>query len=140
MVGNRASATPLRLVVVAILAATVASSCSALADVMSPEVADLEEGDCFSLDELPKEIGNVRRTPCLSRDAAEVTGWVEIPDDGEYPGAAWFNGVLVNWCSREFEEANTGLDASYYTIGWMYPTLESWDDGDRAALCYSARS
>jgi hypothetical protein len=130
----------IRLLLAAIVVGLLVGGCGALADITSRDVGALEEGDCFNLDDLPDEVGRVPRATCFSPTAAEVTGWVDVSDHEEYPGAAWFNGVLPNWCSRKYEEANPyGGEASSMTIGWLYPTEESWADGEREALCYSAR-
>lgn len=126
------------LLFTAIVIGLLVAGCSALADITSHDVGALEEGDCFSLDDLPDEVGRVPRASCFSLTAAEVTGWVDVSDHTEYPGPAWFNGVLPNWCSRKYEEANPYGDASNLTIGWLYPTEESWAGGERDALCYSS--
>ncbi len=108
----------------------------AFAEFSEPAVETLAPGDCFDLDNLPDELDRVRRRSCLLLDSAEVIGWVDFSDYDEYLPVRDFNGILPNWCSRLYEEDTGGYSSVERYIGWLIPTEEAWDAGERRALCY----
>lgn len=88
-------------------------------------VFDLREGDCITStfgDEttLEEETGVVA---CDDPQAAsEVLALVNVPEDDEYPGEAYFDDQTETLCPEE-------------TDSFYFPTEESWGAGDRTIIC-----
>lgn len=108
----------------------------AFAEFSEPAVETLEPGDCFDLDGLPDSLDRVQRRSCLRGDVGNVIGWVDFSEYDEYLPARDFNGILPNWCTRLYEDEGGRYSSIERTIGWFFPTEESWDAGERRALCY----
>jgi hypothetical protein len=91
----------------------------------SVSVFDLRPGDCISED-IPDETtehGELEAVACTSTDAvAKVVNLVLIDAEGDYPEESFFD-----------EEAALRCDAE--TTSFMFPTVESWDAGDRTIVC-----
>jgi hypothetical protein len=100
------------------------------------QVQQLRAGDCFRLGSLPDEVGRVSKTACFGNNTAHVLGWVDFSDENTYPETRWFNGVLANKCNRLLDGAGIGVVTTVSRIGWLVPTEESWEGGERRALCY----
>ena len=124
------------LLVAGVLAVVAASGCGAIANLAENDVDKLEAGDCFELDSLPAEVGQVQRKVCFGSNVAHVAGWADFSDYDEYLERRDFNGILANWCSRFLDDWQPRSRVEGVSVGWLVPTEASWDAGERRALCY----
>ena len=122
----------MRFVVAVSAIAVLTAACAVGAQI---SVFELEEGDCFDFVDAGNEVGAVETALCIGRHDGEVVGFVDF-EKGDYPGAAWFNGVLANKCNRELEDYLETANVSADYIGWLYPDEQIWREGVRTALCY----
>ena len=98
--------------------------------------ADLRIGDCFDLkDPTAEEVDEVTAGPCTSEHEFEMFFVGSLPE-GDYPGADGFQDYVGNTCIPAFEDyIGTTYEASALDIFWLEPTVEAWEDGDRAVQC-----
>ena len=94
------------------------SSVSAEIDVM-----DIEEGDCIvsGLDTGPS-VESVTIVPCSDVWQYRVVTVFNVADADEYPGEQVFDDEAALNCGDD-------------TTATLYPTVESWDLGDRGIVC-----
>ena len=97
---------------------------------------DLRVGDCFDLkDPDAEEISDVTAHPCTESHEYEVF-YVGTMAEGAYPGEDGLTAFVVDNCGPAFDAyvgkayANSQLDFS-----WLYPSSDSWGDGDRSVQC-----
>jgi hypothetical protein len=95
---------------------------------------DLAVGDCLT--EIPNGslVQMVPKTDCAQPHAGEAYAVLTMPD-GDYPGEATIN-EWQNRCPAELESYSPDAMADD-TIGVfvLYPTAETWKQGDRAVVC-----
>jgi hypothetical protein len=108
-------------------------------DEVEPErisVFDLEVGNCFNDDEgLPEETTTVGVVPCGSPHDNEVFFQYELPD-GPFPGDDQVRTETFERCDDEFETfVGIPVEDSELSSFPVYPTRQSWADGDRVVYC-----
>ncbi len=109
----------------------------------SGNVFELAVGDCFddgdmAIGEL-EEIGEVPLVECSVPHDNEVYAVVAV--DGEvFPGEAAIQAQADEVCLDTFDPF-VGLDyeSSALDFGWLVPTADSWDMGDRVVACFVYR-
>lgn len=110
----------------------------------SGNVFDLAVGDCFDDGDLAvggeaEQIGDVPLVECDQAHDNEVYAEVSLEGEG-FPG----DNVVANEadavCYDAFESF-VGLDyeSSELDFGWLVPTADSWDAGDRVITCFVYR-
>lgn len=108
--------------------ALVAAACSG-------NVFDLEVGQCFDNPESFDEVSNVDIVDCDEPHDNEVYHVFDLPD-GDYPGVDAAETIADDGCITAFESfvgspyTTSGLDIQY-----LYPSPDTWDDGDREVVC-----
>ncbi len=126
---------------VAVVFVGLLSGCAAFEEIGPTGLTDLETGDCFNFTgSASVEFDHVDQSPCAAAHDAEVLGRVAF-DEEEYPGTAWFNGVLANKCNRVVEDYFSdvfGGPSEGLWLSWIIPTEASWDEGFHAAICFAA--
>ena len=110
----------------------------------SGNVFDLGVGDCFDDGDVPlgpgvEEIGDVSLVDCSEPHDNEVYETVTVEGDG-FPGDQQIADQADQICFAAFEGL-VGLDyaGSALDFGWLVPTAESWDAGDRLVACFVYR-
>ena len=109
----------------------------------SGNVFELAVGDCFDdgdmvLGEL-EEIGDVPLVDCSAPHDNEVYAVVTV--DGEvFPGEEAIQTQADEVCFDAFDPF-VGLDyeSSALDFGWLIPTADSWEMGDRIVACFVYR-
>ena len=109
----------------------------------SGNVFELAIGDCFDdgdlvLGEL-EEIGDVPLVECSEPHDNEVYAVVDV-DGEEFPGEQAVQDQADEACLSTFD-AFVGLDYESSTLdfGWLVPTADSWNMGDRVIACFVYR-
>jgi hypothetical protein len=125
----------LSIAAVVLLGALVAAVAFFVAATKDKVVAtDLAVGDCLT--EIPNGslVQMVPKTDCAQPHAGEAYAVLTMPD-GDYPGEATIN-EWQNRCPAELESYSPDAMADD-TIGVfvLYPTAETWKQGDRAVVC-----
>jgi len=100
-------------------------------------VADLAVGNCLNGPELGStatEVAEVNIKPCSGPHELEVFASRKL--SGTYSGQEALLDDTTAWCVSQFKNY-VGIDyaESVYFVTQLVPTRESWDDGDREALC-----
>ncbi len=104
-------------------------------------VFELRDGDCFML---PPDDGSgivtddVWVVPCELPHEFEVYYLFDVAGpEAPYPGDAELAAIWEQRCLQEFEPF-VGMDYEFSGLdaGALYPTRESWQEGDREVLCY----
>ncbi len=113
------------------------AACALLVVACSSEgnVFSLEVGQCFN-QPTGDEVQNVEIVDCDDSFDAEVYALFDLPE-GDFPGAdeaasGAFDGCLSRfepYVGIEYFESEIFLDA-------LYPTAESWGQGDREVVCF----
>ena len=127
---------PLRTLAGLVLVAMLLAACSG-------NVFDLAVGDCFddgdmALGEL-EEIGEVPLVECSVPHDNEVYAVVTV--DGEvFPGEEAIQIQADEVCLDAFDPF-VGLDyeSSALDFGWLIPTADTWEMGDRVVACFVYR-
>lgn len=106
--------------------------------------SDLNVGECFDRPSTTDDIGDVPRQPCNEPHDAEVFLNVDHPAAaGEvYPISLTMDRFVMEQCTPAFN-TYTGLDFETsvdYDIGYLQPTRQGWNEGDREVTCYIVRS
>ncbi|MEP7158797.1 MAG: septum formation family protein, partial [Chloroflexota bacterium] len=110
-------------------------------DRLPNDVSSLAVGECFDEPSVTSSITEVQRQPCNEPHDDEVFFLVTDPASGAYPGVEHFRELARTQClpaasaylAADFD-ARPDIDA-----GYLYPTSESWDGGDRGVTCYLYR-
>ncbi|BBX18975.1 DUF4190 domain-containing protein [Mycolicibacterium duvalii] len=95
---------------------------------------DVAEGDCLA--EIPEgdRVLRVQTVDCAQPHAGEVFAVLMVPD-GEFPGDAAIAAYSEN-CAPELESyAPSAVTDDSVQLYVLYPTEETWADGDRAVTC-----
>ena len=95
---------------------------------------DVEMGDCLS--EIPSDtrVLTVQTVGCEESHGGEVYAVLQMPD-GDYPGQGAID-EYADKCSPELASYSPDamIDDSI-RLYVLYPTAETWDQGDRAVTC-----
>jgi hypothetical protein len=95
---------------------------------------DLAVGDCLT--DIPDGslVQLVPKTDCDEPHAGEAFAVLTMPD-GDYPGESTIN-EWQNKCPAELESyAPHAVDDASIGVFVLYPTAETWGQGDRAIVC-----
>jgi hypothetical protein len=95
---------------------------------------DVEMGDCLS--EIPADtrVLTVQTVGCEESHAGEVFAVLQMPG-GAYPGQAAID-AYADKCSPELASYSpSALTDDSVQLYVLYPTAETWDQGDRAVTC-----
>ncbi|WES65746.1 septum formation family protein [Microbacter sp. GSS18] len=99
------------------------------------DVFSLQVGDCLAFMESDGELSSVPVVPCSDPHADEVY-YAHDFADGEYPGDDAVFEEAAGVCVDEFEAfVGVAYDDSALDVYPIYPTADSWAQGDREALC-----
>jgi len=101
---------------------------------------DLKVGDCF---DVPTQttIETVTKHPCNESHGAEVIFVGEYSGD-TYPISLTLDSYIEASCVPAFESyvgKNINSQAEL-SIGYFYPSRDSWDSGDRTVTCYALQT
>jgi hypothetical protein len=101
-------------------------------------VFDLEVGDCFNdgdLGEGATEVDNLPIVDCEELHDNEVFATFDMTE-ASYPGDETTQQIAFEGCIDRFD-AWIGLpyEDSALDVTYLYPTQQTWDDGDREIVC-----
>lgn len=103
-------------------------------------VFDLRMGDCFleSGDAVSANMNDVLRVDCDDLHDAEVYFLFDVGDaDDSYPGRDAVTEISLDGCVDRFEPfVGTAYADSRLYVGALFPSAQSWPEGDRTAICY----
>lgn len=106
-----------------------------LAAACSGNVFDLEVGQCFNDPDSFDEVANVDIVDCEEPHDNEVYHLFDLAD-GSYPGLDAVESDAVDGCLAAFEPfVGRDYQTSELDIRYLYPTPDTWDDGDREIVC-----
>lgn len=95
---------------------------------------DVKQGDCLAEIPANTRVLTVTTVGCDETHAGEVFAILQMPD-GDFPGQAAID-AYAEKCSPELAayapEAMTDSSVQLYVL---YPTAETWEQGDRAVTC-----
>ena len=116
---------------------------TAACDLLAPSSADLRVGDCIDEPDQGSTVQAVPTQPCTSPHDAEVFAELAYPAEAaeSYPGDAAFEIFVETSCIPLWDGYTGrvwGIDTEF-DIGFLQPTVTSWDEGDRAVTCYTGR-
>jgi hypothetical protein len=96
----------------------------------------LRVGDCYDLKEPEaNEIEDVTAKPCTEEHQYELYFTGALPE-GEYPAESVFEDYVVANCDPAFTGyVGKTFQDSLLDIYWLYPTDDSWRQGDRTVQC-----
>ena len=95
---------------------------------------DVEMGDCLS--EIPGDtrVLTVKTIDCAEPHAGEVFAVLQMPG-GDFPGQAAID-TYADKCSPELATyAPSAMTDDSVQLYVLYPTAETWEQGDRAVTC-----
>lgn len=98
-------------------------------------VTALRPGQCVDQPASPTGVEEVEVVPCDDPHDLEVFALVELPE-GPYPGADGRSQAAQEACNERFA-AYVGVEpsASALATGFLVPTEEGWQAGDREVVC-----
>ena len=106
-----------------------------IATACSGNVFDLEVGQCFDDPDDFGEVANVDIVDCEEPHDNEVYHLFDIPD-GDYPGASAVDSEAVDGCLAAFDAyVGTEYLDSRLEIRYLYPSSDTWGQGDREVVC-----
>jgi hypothetical protein len=109
----------------------------------SGNVFDLAIGDCFDDGDIAvggvEEVGDVPMVECAEPHDNEVYAVVTVDSD-VFPGDIAIQSRADEVCHEAFE-GFVGLDYQTSTLdfGWLVPTADTWEAGDRVVACFVYR-
>ena len=111
-----------------------------LADIVTPNVFELEIGDCFTPPaDLTEEAETVPLVPCTEPHSHEVFELATAPAaEGEnFPGKAELDAEATTQCVTPFDDyvGIDLLDADGLFFTFIKPSIDSWNDNDRTIVC-----
>ena len=97
---------------------------------------DLAVGDCFLIPD-GTTIQTVEKQPCTESHNAEVIFVGEYTGDS-YPISLSLDSYIEESCVPAFESyVGRSVDSEpALSIGYFYPSRDSWDSGDKTITCY----
>jgi hypothetical protein len=119
-----------RIAVVALVIGLVASACSST-------VLKLDVGTCFDDPETFEQVEDVPIVECDVPHDNEVIANQDLTGN-DYPGVEQVENRATQICYDNFSDyVGISYEESIYDIGWLYPTEETWDAGDREVICFA---
>lgn len=108
-------------------------------------VENAEVGECIeSLDDLTGgDVTEIPETECTEDHEAEIIFLYEHEgDDDDYPGAEELAAEANEECQGDVFEDYTGTpyEDSAILVNSLYPSEESWENGDRESICIAYTS
>jgi hypothetical protein len=105
--------------------------------------ADLQLGDCFDAPTTTETVEDVQHHPCTDAHTGEVVFVGNLPsaEGTPYPDDATLDQMIGTLCIPAFDDY-TGLDFETdptWTLGYLVPLEEDWNNGDRSVSCYATR-
>ena len=98
-------------------------------------VFDLKVGNCLADFQDATELATVEASSCAEPHSDEIFASPSIPD-GDFPGMEAVEATAQNLCIAEFDEfVGIPYEDSVLDVGFLTPTEQSWNDGDRNVLC-----
>lgn len=93
-------------------------------------------GDCLeTMDWGAEGFSTVPVIPCAEEHESEIYAAVDLPD-GDYPGDDSVATQADDYCYSEFEGfVGVAWEDSDFDYGYLSPSPESWEQGDREVLC-----
>ncbi len=95
---------------------------------------DVKMGDCLS--EIPgdTQVRTVKTIECAEPHAGEVFAVIQMPG-GDFPGQSAID-TYADKCSPELADyAPSAMTDDSVQLYVLYPTAETWEQGDRAVTC-----
>lgn len=101
---------------------------------------DLKVGDCFNVPS-GTTVSTIQHFPCTETHTAEVIHVTKFTDDGSYPISFRFDSFVQTACIPVFQTyVGTDIDsAPDLSIGYFFPSRDTWSSGDRVITCYVVR-
>lgn len=101
-------------------------------------VFELEVGDCFDdagIEDGATEVADVPIVDCGKAHDYEVFAAFDVTE-AAYPGDAATRDIARDGCIERFD-AFVGIpyEQSALDVTYLYPTQQTWDDGDREIVC-----
>ena len=119
-----------RTVIAVIAVALGAAACS------GTSVFELSVGDCFDDPSNFEEVTSVEVVECTEPHDNEVYANLTVPNSS-FPGIQAMQTQADDLCHDDFGDfVGTPWEDSLLDYGWLHPTEESWDDGDRVVTCF----
>lgn len=102
------------------------------------EANDLAVGTCFDVPN-GDTVSTVTQHPCTEAHDAEVFSVSQYTaPDGTYPDSSAFDDYAATTCEPAFESyVGETIDASPYDVGYIFPSSDTWGNGDRQITCYA---
>jgi hypothetical protein len=109
----------------------------------SGNVFDLAVGDCFDDGDMVlgdvEELSDVPLVECDQPHDNEVYAVVTVEGD-RFPGEVTIQGRADEMCLDAFEPfVGFDYETSVLDFGWLVPTAETWEFGDRVIACFVYR-
>ena len=99
------------------------------------DVFDLEVGVCLADFQDATELETIEASSCSEPHSDEIFASGSIPDDN-FPGMDVVEAKAQDMCIAEFDDfVGISYEDSVLDVGYLTPTEESWNDGDRDVLC-----
>ena len=99
------------------------------------DVFDLEVGVCLADFQDATELETIEASSCSEPHSDEIFASGSIPD-GNFPGMDVVEAKAQDMCIAEFDDfVGISYEDSVLDVGYLTPTEESWNDGDRDVLC-----
>jgi hypothetical protein len=130
-VANEWNERAMRRTLIAVVAVAIAATaCS------GTSVFELDVGDCFDDPSNFEEVTNVGVVECTETHDNEVYANLTVPS-GSFPGINAMQENADEMCHGDFNTyVGMAWEESELDYGWLHPTEESWDDGDRIVTCF----
>ena len=112
-----------------------------LASACSATVLSLDVGECFddwdgSLDGATQEVSDVPVVDCAEPHDNEVYSVSNMPA-GSFPGDTAIEDWTIARCEETFDRyVGTAYVDSRLDFGALFPTQDTWDDGDTEVICF----
>ncbi len=112
-----------------LVVALVASACSG-------NVFDLEVGQCFDDPDDFSEVSDVDIVDCAEPHDNEVYHLFDVADADDYPGLTVIETAATDGCLAAFDGyVGTPYADSVLDIRYLYPSEDTWGEGDREVIC-----
>jgi hypothetical protein len=112
-------------------------------DSLSGSVNDLMVGDCFDVPPGLLTLSDVQHHPCTGPHDAELIFETRFPGAATdaYPKKSAFTTFVGDQCRPAYRSyLGSDFDADpLYDMAYLFPTDESWTDGDRRVACLVQR-
>lgn len=97
-----------------------------------PAINSFEQGTCYIVD----GPGDFSATPCEQPHDGEVVGQQDWTESDDYPGPDELNTWADQHCQAQFLDfVGVTVEASSLDLRLLYPSIASWQEGDRRAIC-----